>query len=65
MPGFTGLDVARAARAVNPTLPIILISGFLSPDIVAEAQELGVQLMLNKPLTSDDLCRAVANALGR
>jgi PAS domain S-box-containing protein len=65
MPGYTGLDVARAARAVNPALPIILVSGFLSPDIVDEAQELGIQLMLNKPLTSDDLCRAVADALGR
>jgi signal transduction histidine kinase/CheY-like chemotaxis protein len=64
MPGYTGLDVARAARAINPTLPIILVSGFLSHDIASEARELGIRLMLNKPLSSDELCRAVAEAVG-
>ena len=62
MPGCTGLEVARAAQAVNPKLPIILVSGFLSHDIASEARELGIRRMLNKPLSSDDLCRAVAEA---
>jgi PAS domain S-box-containing protein len=62
MPGYTGLEVARAAQAVNPALPIILVSGFPSHDIAFEARALGIRQMLDKPLSSDDLCRAVAEA---
>jgi two-component system cell cycle sensor histidine kinase/response regulator CckA len=64
MPGCTGLDVARGVRNINPALPVILVSGFLSRDLVSEAKELGVRLILNKPLSSDELCGAVARALG-
>ena len=65
MPGYTGLEVAGVARAINPMLPVILVSGFLSRDIVSEAKHLGVRLTLNKPLTSDELCIAVAGVLGQ
>jgi PAS domain S-box-containing protein len=64
MPGWTGLGVARAVRAINPALPVILVSGFVSRDLVSEAKELGVRLILDKPLSADELCSAVVRALG-
>ena len=64
MPGYTGLEVARAVRAINPALPIILVSGSLSRDLLSAANELGVRLILNKPFSSNELCGAVATVLG-
>ena len=36
MPGMTGVDLARKARAIEPTLPILIVSGYAEVDGVAQ-----------------------------
>jgi signal transduction histidine kinase/ActR/RegA family two-component response regulator/PAS domain-containing protein len=59
MPDLSGLEVARAVRARRPDLPILLLSGNLAQEVRAEAAELGIQSVLQKPWTVDDLAEAV------
>jgi PAS domain S-box-containing protein len=49
MPKLSGIDVLRAVRAVRPTMPLILLSGYLRPEEQAAAQALGVHELLHKP----------------
>lgn len=63
MPGMTGSELAGAVRALRPALPIVLMSGFVSPALTARAREHGVAEVLNKPLVSRDIARALAAAL--
>ena len=49
MPEMSGIEVLRRIRAVNPTLPVILITGNAEADEIAEAQQLGVSEVIEKP----------------
>jgi two-component system response regulator FixJ len=55
MPQLTGLDLAARLRTDGIGIPILLISGALSPGIVARAAELGIEKVLGKPPTEDEL----------
>jgi len=50
LPGMDGIGMVRSLRNAGHRVPFILISGFLSADIEAEAQEAGVAVILRKPL---------------
>jgi len=66
MPGCDGLEVIANARAANPALRIIAMSGggrTVTTDFLPMAQELGADRILHKPFLPDDLAAAVA-ALG-
>lgn len=65
MPGLTGSELVCAIRALRPALPVVLMSGFVSPALAARAREHGVAEVLNKPLVSRDIARALAAALRR
>jgi two-component system, LuxR family, response regulator FixJ len=54
MPQMTGLELAERLRASDVSLPILLITGSLSPDIVARAAALGIRVM-EKPPSEEDL----------
>jgi CheY-like chemotaxis protein len=59
----TGLELALRFRADNPSLPVIITSGF-GPEIAGDqAPELQVLSYLRKPFKPDELLRIVANAL--
>jgi two-component system, NtrC family, response regulator HydG len=49
MPGFSGLDVLREIRAVNPMSRVVLMSGFATIDGAVEAVRLGAMDYLTKP----------------
>ena len=48
MPDVSGLETARQIRARRPALPIVLFSAYLTPDIVAAADEQGINACLAK-----------------
>jgi FixJ family two-component response regulator len=54
MPQMTGLQLAEKLRADNVTLPILLVTGSLSSQIVARAAQLGIRV-LEKPPSEGDL----------
>jgi two-component system, LuxR family, response regulator FixJ len=55
MPEMTGLELVERLRADGSSIPILLITGSPSPTIVARAAELGINRVIEKPLTEDDL----------
>ncbi len=55
MPGMTGVDLAREARAIEPTLPIMIVSGYAEVDGVA--QDLP---RLTKPFRIAELAESVS-----
>jgi PAS domain S-box-containing protein len=63
MAGLTGSELAAEAHALRPDLPIVLMSGFVTPGLLARAREAGVAEVLAKPLVERDIARALAAAL--
>jgi len=63
MPRRTGLDLARALWERRPGIPVVLLTGLLDPGTAEGARAVGVSQILAKPLTRDDLARALRAAL--
>jgi CheY-like chemotaxis protein len=66
LPGASGLDVLRAARALNPAPAIVLITGFSSLDSAVEALDTGAHDYIEKPIRDvEDLRARIRRALSR
>jgi PAS domain S-box-containing protein len=65
MPELTGSELAREIRRVRPDIPIVLVSGYVTPGLAARARDLGGVEVLGKPLVLGDIARSLANALHR
>ena len=63
MPGLSGYELAERLLAQRPDLPIIMLSGYVGPDELVHADQLGVRELLLKPVSIDTLNRALARAL--
>ena len=61
MPGLSGLDVAKAARANHPQLPILFMSGFADPKMLEE--EMPAARLLRKPFGNNELFSAIRRSL--
>jgi CheY-like chemotaxis protein len=63
MPGMTGFDVYRQAKALYPDLAVVLVTGHGSPEVVSEANRMGFDSILLKPFTSEELRGTVEKVL--
>ena len=63
MPGASGLDVARKLHTLRPNLPVVITSGFITDELVAGAEALGVRQVIYKPNTTVALCEAIHRLL--
>jgi len=59
MPQKTGLELLATLREDGRTLPVLLVTGSPSPDIVARAGTLGVDQVLEKPVSDQWLMEFV------
>lgn len=64
MPGMDGLALIREARRLQPTLRVIIITGYSTESSAIEAVNLGVVGYLVKPFRVHQVLSAVARALG-
>jgi len=64
MPRLDGLEVARRLRDERPT-PVVLLTAYESPEIIAAARDAGVGAYLVKPPEAGALQRAVEVAVAR
>lgn len=62
MPEQTGLQLVSRLRSQGATLPIALITGSPSPDLIRLARQLGVAQILEKPLDDDVLLAFIEHA---
>lgn len=58
MPGRNGLELVAALRRFDPTLAIVVLTGFGSIATAIEAIKLGARYYLTKPADPDEILRA-------
>jgi CheY-like chemotaxis protein len=63
MPDMTGSELAREIRAIRGDIPIVLMSGYVTPALTHRARDAGVLDVLAKPLVARDIARSLADAL--
>ncbi len=59
MPGQDGFEMIRRSVQLRPEMPILVMSGYLMPEIVDEGRRLGVNHFIPKPFTPDEMLSAV------
>jgi CheY-like chemotaxis protein len=64
MPGMTGAELSKHARAMNASLPIIFASGYSETSALERAAD-EKTFVLRKPFRLSELQRALSRALQR
>jgi signal transduction histidine kinase/CheY-like chemotaxis protein len=59
MPGYSGLDLLRAAKSIRADLPVALASGYVTPEIEHSALQEGANALIYKPNDVNELCETV------
>jgi CheY-like chemotaxis protein len=65
MPGMGGLEVAKAAKAIAPSVPVVIVTGWAEREDIAAARGHEVDAVLIKPVDPDALASAVSDAARR
>jgi DNA-binding NtrC family response regulator len=63
LPGLSGLEVTRAVRALDQSLPVIVMTGFGSMETAVEAIREGAFDYISKPMNLEELKATVARAV--
>jgi len=63
MPGRDGMYLMRKVKAKWPQVPIVVMSGYPTPETIADGFKLGAELFIAKPFTPDELLEAVHQVL--
>ena len=63
MPFLTGDKLARELMKIRPDIPVILCSGYSKRLSEKEAEEIGIQKVLLKPIVLKDLSKVVRQVL--
>ena len=65
LPGIDGLGVLKAAKAANPSVTVIIVTGYASVDSAVRAVRLGAYDYLTKPFTLGQIEVIVSRAAER
>jgi len=65
MPGMNGPSTVRALRAVVPTLPAVVVSGYGTQDVQEQFEGLDIRGILRKPFTLSDLQAQLETGAGQ
>jgi CheY-like chemotaxis protein len=63
MPGMGGLELVRAAKAIAPSVPVVVVTGWTGREDVDQARGREVAAVLVKPVDPPKLQEAVAAVL--
>ncbi len=63
MPGITGDKLAASLLEVRPDIPIIIYTGYSSPEMEQKASQLGIRAVLCKPSSRNELALLIRNIL--
>ncbi|WP_044891683.1 PAS domain-containing hybrid sensor histidine kinase/response regulator [Opitutus terrae] len=59
MPGATGFEVARSIRERSLRMKVVIVGGYLTPQVRRTLTELNIDAMVPKPFTMDDIAAAM------
>ena len=63
LPDGDGLAAARSLLALRPDRPLLLMTSFATPELVAEAVRTGVRRCIDKSFEVDEMARIVEESL--
>lgn len=63
MPKHDGMYLMREIKKNWPEIPIIIMSGYPTPETIAEVLKLGATLFIPKPFKPDELVKSVRQAI--
>jgi len=63
MPGYDGMYLIGNVRENLPNLPILVMSGYPTPETISSGMRMGATHFIAKPFTPDELITAVGKAL--
>ena len=63
MPGVGGMETLRLLRTKYASIPVVVITGYATPEVEAECREKGATVWLPKPFGPDELMGALGEAL--
>jgi two-component system C4-dicarboxylate transport response regulator DctD len=63
MPGIDGLQLLDKVMAIDPQIPVVLISGHADISTAVGAMQVGAYDFIEKPFSSDHIARRVARAV--
>jgi DNA-binding NtrC family response regulator len=53
-PGYSGVDVFKELKAINPKVKVAFLSGYISNETVQQTQSLGLTIFIAKPQAFTD-----------
>ena len=65
MPEHNGMYLMRKVKDQWPAIPIIVMSGYHTPETIREAARMGAATFIAKPFTPDELLETVRQVLAR
>jgi len=63
IPGLNGLALIENGRRLYPNLPVILMTGFASPNVEKQVAAMGINAYLAKPFTVESLANCINQLL--
>lgn len=63
LPDFDGMEIVRIIRSEQPSIPVVIITGYSTPETKHEARQLGVAGYVEKPFVPGEISDAVLQAL--
>ena len=63
MAGMDGIEVLQKIKAINQKAKVIILTGYGSPEMTQEAQNLGAIFCLNKPFDIFEIRQIVSGAI--
>jgi DNA-binding NtrC family response regulator len=63
MPGEDGLSMLREVKDKWPNIPVIVMSGYATPEMVEQVSRTEAATFIAKPFTPDELVEAVARVI--
>jgi len=65
MPQITGVEITGSIRKINPHIPVIMISGYIDRRLEDLSREAGINEIIRKPITINEISSAIRRVLSR
>ncbi|MBA4213518.1 MAG: hybrid sensor histidine kinase/response regulator [Polaromonas sp.] len=65
MPGMSGLTLAKEIKTLRPHLPVAIASGYISDELRLLAPKAGIDELIYKPNSVEELCRTIERLIVR